>query len=308
MYVGMSPRKLTRKQHIVTRRLLANFVDKDGVLWAYERNKAVRRSKPENECNQRDFYEYEVSGRATQNRYENWLARIESNAIPLFDLLIERRQLAPEQAVVISSFVGSLFARTRKVRDQISTAMVTKFRSQTTDPGFVRDLQHRLLQMGELRFAKDLQREVDELRTTMENSPSFYHVVGLPHRTRVVAEAIMRKSWHTIDAPSDMFFATSDCPVSTVEFADGRVLPGVGFAKENAAIFLPLTPKHVFVASRVGWPETADPRFVESLNRLTVQFAHRNVYANVDSAALQARVNAEIDCLVFGKNAFLPNN
>jgi hypothetical protein len=118
----------------------------------------------------------------------------------------------------------------------------------------------------------------------------------------------MRKSWYTIEAPPDMFFITSDCPVSTVEFVDGKVLPGVGFGKENAAIFLPLTPRHVFAASRVRWADIADPRFVESLNHLTVQFAHRNVYANTDSAALQVLVNAEINQLLFGQNAFVPNN
>jgi hypothetical protein len=304
----MSVRKLARKQHIVTRALLAKFVDRDGVLWVYEKNIPVRRSRPESECHQRDFFEYEVNGRTTQNRYENWLARLETDAIPLLDLLTKRRPLAQGQAVVVSSFIASLFARTRKFRDQISSAMVAKFRDQTKNPSFVRDLQYQHLLAGELRFTEDVQREVDELRKAMESSPSFYHVVGLPHRTRVVAEAIMRKSWSTIEAPPDMFFVTSDCPVSTVEFVDGKVLPGVGFGKENAAIFLPLTPRHVFAACRVGCPEIADPRFVESLNRLTVHFAQRNVYANTHSAALQVLVDAEIDQLVFGQNAFLPSN
>jgi hypothetical protein len=184
--------------------------------------------------------------------------------------------------------------------------MVTGFRDQTKDPGFVRDLQYGLFLAGELRFAEELQKEVDELRAAMETSPSFYHVVGLPHRTRIVAEALMRKAWHTIEAPRDMTFLTSDCPVSTVEFADERVLPGVGFGKENAAVFLPLTPRHVFAASsQVGWPEMADTRFVDSLNRLTVQFAHQNVYANTDSAATQALVDDGINRLVFGQNEFL---
>jgi hypothetical protein len=306
--MNMSVRKLARKQHIVTRGLLANFVDADGVLWVYEQNKPPRKSRPENECHQRDFYEYELNGRRTQNWYENWLARIETDAIPLFELLIKRRPPTQEQAIIVSSFIASLFARTRKVRAQVSSAMVAKFRDQTRNPSFVRDLQYQLFQAGELRFAEDLQKEVDDLGKAMENSPSFYHVVGLPHRTRVVAEAIMRKSWYTIEAPADRFFITSDSPVSTAELVDGKVLPGVGFAKEDAAIFLPITPRHLFVASRVGWGEVADPRFVESLNRLTVHFAHRNVYADRDSAALRTLVDMGINTLVFGQNSFVPNN
>ena len=38
--------KLTRKQHIVTRGLLAKFVDHNGVLWVYEKNKPVRKAGP----------------------------------------------------------------------------------------------------------------------------------------------------------------------------------------------------------------------------------------------------------------------
>jgi len=304
----MAAGKLTRRQHIVTRGLLAKFVDTDGALWVYEKHKPARKSRPENECHERDFYEYEFNGRKTQNRYENWLARIENDAIPLFELLIGRQTLNRDQAVIVSSFIASLFGRSRKVRSQISGAMVSKFRDQTRDPRFVRELQYQLFQQGELRFAADLQRAVDELRTAMEDSPSFYHVVGLPHRTQVVAEAIMRKSWHTIEAPPGLSFVTSDSPVSTAELVDGKVLPGVGFGKENAAVFLPLTPRHAFAASRVGWGAVADPKFVESLNLLTVHFAHRNVYADTSSPALQAVVDAGINQLVFGQNAFLPNN
>ena len=185
---------------------------------------------------------------------------------------------------------------------------MSKFRDQTKDPRFIRELQYQLLQKGELHFADDLQKSIDELRVAMENSPSFYHVVGLPHRTQIVAEAIMRKSWHTIEAPPGLFFVTSDCPVSTVELVDGKVLPGVGFGKENAAIFLPLTARHVFVASRVGWGALADAKFVDSLNRLTVHFAHRNVYGCANSPALQNIVDVGINQLVFGQNSFLQNN
>jgi len=48
--------------------------------------------------------------------------------------------------------------------------MVTGFRDQTKDPGFVRDLQYGLFLAGELRFAEELQKEVDELRAAMETS------------------------------------------------------------------------------------------------------------------------------------------
>jgi hypothetical protein len=301
----MPTQKLARKQHIVTRGLLANFVDGEGFLWVYEKNKPTRRSQPRNECAERDFYEYESNGRTTQNRYENWLGRIESDAVPLLELLIERRPLARWQAVSVSLFIASLFTRTRKYRAQISNPIVEKFRNPAKSPDFVRDLQCRLWLAGEPCFRKDLQEEIDELRDAMERSPSFYHVVGLPRRTAVLAEAILQKSWGIIEAPSGLVFVASDCPVSTMEFTDGRAVPGAGFGKEDTAVFLPLSPQHAFVASRAGWPRTADARFVEALNHLTVCFAHRNVYANSDFAALRALVDAQINQIVFGENALI---
>ena len=46
----------------------------------------------------------------------------------------------------------------------------------------------------------------------------------------------------------------------------------------------------------------------QAVTVLTVQFAHRNVYASSDSAALQALVDVGINTLVFGQNSFVPNN
>ena len=299
---------MTRKEHIVPRGLLSNFVDSSGRLWVYERDRPVRESRPDKECAQRDFYEYEWQGRRTQNRYEKWLGQIESDALPLIAQLIERRPLTRQQSIIFSAFVATLFMRTRKVRSQISNAMVEKFGQQSRDPGFIRDLQYQLFREGELRYAEDLQKRIDELREGMETSPSFYHVVGLPRQAVVLGKAIIGKSWETIAAPAGASFVVSDCPVSTVEFIDGHVFPGAGLGKDNAAIFLPLTAKHVFVASRLRWRQDVNEEFVKLLNRLTIGFAHRNVYASEKSPALQALVDVEINQIVFGQNAFIPSN
>jgi len=43
------------------------------------------------------------------------------------------------------------------------------------------------------------------------------------------------------------------------------------------------------------------------VNLLAVRFAHRNVYASVNSGDIQSLVDLEIDQIVFGQNAFLPS-
>ncbi len=178
-----SKQKLTRKEHIVPRLLLANFEDPAGILWVYSKDKPSRPSTAENECVENDFYEYELNGRKTNNKYEDWLARIETDATAVLRVLANRQQLTEREATIWAIFVAALFVRTRKVRTQISENMVREFKKKTEDPAFIRELQYELLQKGELVYADDIKKDVDKLRAAMEASPSFYHVSGLPRHT-----------------------------------------------------------------------------------------------------------------------------
>jgi hypothetical protein len=54
------------------------------------------------------------------------------------------------------------------------------------------------------------------------------------------------------------------------------------------------------------WPTVFPPIAMASVNRLIVNFAHRNVYANGESEEVQKLVDAEINTIDFGKNAFVP--
>ncbi len=302
--------KLTRKEHIVPRMLLSNFTDPKGVLWVYTKDRPVRPSKPENECLERDFFEFELRGRRTKNEYENWLAEIEGDARPILQLLVERRWLGAREAEIWAVFVASLFGRSRKVRAQISEAMINKLRDQTEDPEFLRELQYWLLQRGELHYAEDLKKKVAEFRTARE-TPSFYHVGALPNRVRVLLGPLLERTWNTLEAPAGKSFLISDCPVITLERKGGQFLPGAGFAKKDTVVLLPLDSAHLFVASPrdFGWKQgKAYPAAVDMINKLIVQFAHRNVYASVESDEITALVDSEIDTLVFGKNVFLPGS
>jgi Protein of unknown function (DUF4238) len=208
---------------------------------------------------------------------------------------------------VWSAFVAALFARTRKVRKQISDAMVRKFKQPTQDRDFIRSMQYELLRQGELCYADDLRRDAEKLKAAMDASPSFYHVSGLPHHAASLAEALMRKKWHTVDAPAGKCFLISDCPVMTAELQGNQALPGAGFGKANTAILVPLTSHKLFVASAHdrSWRIVAEPRAVDMVNLLAVRFAHHNVYASLSSTDIQSLVDLEIDQIVFGQNAFL---
>jgi len=310
MISNVERKQITHRQHTVPQWHLRRFIDNDGHLWRYAQGKPPKRSQPKSECWEPDFYEYDVNGKTTNNRYEDFLTVIENDAAARFQVLLDRQQLSREDAPIWASYVASLFVRSPKYRLQVSAAMVRLFGEQTRSPDYIRTLQHELLKKGELVFAEDLQKDTHRLRGAMERSPSFYHVVGLERATASISKAILQKTWHILNAAAGCSFLMSDCPVSTIELVDGRANPGVGFANEHVAIFLPLTPHHVFVAghSRAPFQSVADIKSVESLNRLTVHFANKAVYAHVNSPDVKVLVDSEIGRVVFGGSAFLPPN
>jgi hypothetical protein len=133
-------------------------------------------------------------------------------------------------------------------------------------------------------------------------------VSALPNRVRIIIASLLTRAWHTIEGPPGTPFLMSDSPVVTYEVRDGQPFPGTGFGKENTVAMLSVSPNHVWVASphHLNWRPEATISSVNNINRLIVQFAHRNVYANVESEEIRALVDTEIDTLVFGKNAFVP--
>ncbi len=300
-------KKLTRHQHIVPSWYLDNFCDATGRLYVYEQGRNIRISIPKNECAERDFYEFDLAGRKTNNSYEDWLSRIESDAKAILPAFIRGQQINPSEAAVWSYFLASLFWRSRKVRSQISSLMVSKLRAETQTEQFLRNVQYAAFKKGELIFGDELRERIDSFQKKFEESP-YYHVTGLPQHTRVLAETIARKNWHMLSVPRGKYFGTSDCPVVTVERKEHSWELGAGFAKENVVVFLPLTPEKLFIAasSSLGFKPVLPDVAVDAFNLATVRFAHRNVYAHQISNELKSLVDFEINQIVFGKNAFLP--
>ena len=300
--------QLVHDQHIVPQWHLKEFTGGNGALWCYKRHKPVKRSCPKGECWARDFYECDVNGTKTENKYERWLAEIEDAAAPVHKALINRQALSQRGRMVWALYVASLFLRTKKVRSQIPSAMVQKFGEFADNPDFVRDVQHDLFRRGDLVFTDELKKLVERLRTNMDNSPSYYHLTSLQANSNSLAKALAGKVWHVLEAAPGEFFVISDCPVTTFELVSGHYYPGPGFGKETTSVVLPMTPKHIFLASSptARWKPVGPPEAVQATNLLTVRFGFERVCAHVNSAKVQALVDAEINRVTFGRDAFVP--
>ena len=300
--------KLTKKEHIIPRMLLSQFVAADGKLRIYEKGKPLRVSRPENECVESRYFEFEFRGKKTNNKYENWMSQVEGNAAAVLEGILQRRIPSCREAEIWATFVAALFGRTRKVKAQISNAMSQKVRQQIDNPDYVHDLQLALLKHGELHYAEDIQRDLTEIHAAMSADPSYFFVSALPNRVRIIAPDILARDWHTIAAPEGHSFLISDCPVVTYKVQSGRIFPGVGFGDQKTIVLLPVSPNHLFVASprHVGWPKVFSTSGMQNVNHMIVQFAQRNVYSNVESEEVQRLVDAEIDTIKFGENAYVP--
>jgi hypothetical protein len=297
----------TSLEHIVPAFHLSNFCGDDGTLYVYERARPVRQSVPRRECAEHQFYEVNIAGERSENAYENWLASIEGDASRIVPLLRDRTPLGRSERVAWSRFVASLFVRTRKWRQQISMTMVSKMREQTVNEQYVRDLQYRLLQKGELHYAADLSEYVEQFQKRYENSPSLYHVTSIARHTDTIANVLLQKNWYTLSATPGKFFVTSDCPVLTVQHRADRWVEGAGFGKRDVIVFLPITATTAFAASsQFQIKDEAPPAYVDTINRVTIRFAHRNVYADRSSEEIRQLVDLEINQVIFGENAFLP--
>jgi len=307
---SMKVGKLTRKEHIVPEMLLSQFVGDDGKLWVYAKNHAPRPSIPRRECVERDFYEFEHRGKTTDNRYENWLSQIEGDAAQLLQSILQRRRLRKGDAEAWGMFVSSLFGRTKKVRSQITGPIAERLQEWTERPDSIRDLHYRMQQMGHFYSADEIRRAAEECLISSQKYPSFAHTHFLPNRAKMLLPCLLERVWYTIEAPAESYFLMSDCPVLTVEFRNSHPLPGSGFANEDTVVFLPISPRHLFVASphHIAWNDKAEARNVRSFNRLIAQFAHRNVYASVKADEISRVVDAEMDTAVFGVNAFFASN
>jgi hypothetical protein len=153
-----------------------------------------------------------------------------------------------------------------------------------------------------------------ELATIMEKAwnqinanPAYLQLTGVDQSTCNLAVELGKKHWHTLEAAPERVFVTSDCPVFTLKIdREGAVFPGFGFGREDVTILLPLSPKKIFVASppTISWHKVLDANTTDLFNKAVIQFADRSVFSVEKSEETRLLVDAEINKIIFGVNAF----
>ena len=142
-------RPLVRHSHIVPRFYLNKFADTVKFVFHYVPGRDPQRRSTKSLSSERDYFEYTVNDEATANRYENWFQRFETDAAAIYPIIHAEQPLTGEQEIVWSSFVATVFLRSRKVREQFGPALTRMMDAENYDSEEqIREMQCELLKQG----------------------------------------------------------------------------------------------------------------------------------------------------------------
>lgn len=300
-------------EHGVPRFYLNKFADSEKYVIVYAKDRAPRRRSTKGETAEPNYFEYTINGQATENRYERWFQRIETDAAAVYGTIQSGSALTGTQERAWSLFIASTFLRSRKVREQIGPALTKRVASEMFfGDGQIREMQHDLLKQGIFAYADELRVKAKQIKREME-VPAFGHLAGIEENARGIADDIFRKRWFVLQAAPGTTFVTSDCPVHTqnVNLAGKSFTLGSGFSHPSTAVVLPLSPSRLFLAgpNEMRWKSNVlDENDVLAFNAGAVRFADRAVYALDQSDEIRGLVDREINQVVYGRNAFVPLN
>lgn len=143
-------------------------------------------------------------------------------------------------------------------------------------------------------------------------APAFTHLAGIEEHAQTLAQNIFDRRRHVLEAALGMVFVTSDCPRQTesVDLEKRRLEPGYGFRHPNSALILPLSPTKLFYAGpqNMVWKSpTLSATDTRAFNRITVQFAHKAVYASQLRKQIQSLVDQESNQVAYGSSSLRQN-
>lgn len=311
-----------RRHHFLPISYLRNFCSDDDSLYVYERGKLPRKSVPKSEAHIRDFYAYEDEGR--QNfEIEKVLSKYESEAAPVIQEIVDRqkskayRHLESQELEILRRLVALTFVRVpagrRLDREHIAPAVKKLFESAAQDPQkFAALLQD--VPDNEPLSDKERADLIEDARLKILNGyhtqpePPGLRLYAMLHVASMIAEELRQYSCLIVLAPKHDAYITGDTPVVTATEEGGKAQLGTAFGSKDTAIWFPISSK-VCLAWRRGVEPgfgKLPPRGVRMVNRNTMRYAERFIYASKYSLKLAEVFTRTKQIIVLGKNAFIP--
>jgi hypothetical protein len=285
------------RHHYVPRFYLRGFTnpESDGLLhvWA-KRQDGYRVATIKDAGVERHFYTVKTKLRERDpSLIENALAKIDDRAAVLLRKLLRCEPLTGDERAFFGYFVGNMFLRgpafRRMTKYQVQNALLAVFKVMATNrQAFETTWDWYERQEGE----KLTPGERDELYEVIcggdiEIIPGPEESLRLLPLAHEIGQCVSRMEWQILVAPDPGFFLTSDNPVVHVDpKAAGDNALDVGFGTAGVEATFPLSRK-LLLRARYGENSLEYIRIasgeVHDLNKRTIQFASRFVYATFKS-------------------------
>lgn len=254
---------------------------------------------------------------------ENWLARdFEDPAEQAIEKVICGARMYPEDWQCLARFVAAQDVRTPARMMQLVT------RWQKTLPDLVqstlqesvqklKDAQERretltvrpspLAREFPSRITTHLEpgAEMGTLRLETASGRAMWLFLMRYLLTNAVA-TLLRHRWTILRAPPGIRWLTSDNPVIRLNYyGPGKYDFEGGWGREGGEILLPLSPEHLLYTKVGSKPrrETASPQMAQLIQRMTIEHAHRFVFAEEPNHSVETSRPRFVDPSAFKKEA-----
>lgn len=234
-----------KRHHYLPRFYLKRFAAHD-LLWVYDRQQQRLRHEHPNSIAVERYYYSLTNGDGTKDHLvEEWLAKVEGFASPVFDKIENRKSILPEERFFLSLFLGVLYCRVprheREMNEILTGESRTLLRRNLLDPftakSFTSGTPAELLSYVEsekygLKFDRD------------------FVIAGLAECGRELGKFIFIADWTVLHAESCASFATCDVPFGIID-AD-RLDHPVGVASPEALKVVPLSSRTALMFNGAG--------------------------------------------------------
>lgn len=306
--VSLRDPKVPIKQHFFSAFHLSRFANDCSQLRVFTKTREPYWAKVKDCAQERYFHEYALGKDQTNGRIEAAFAASEALAAPVLNELLSKDALSVDSVMKWSLYLGGLFYRSNKFRTQIVEPLARKtFGELLTHTDRIREIQREYWFQGELITFAQVYAALERQGRLFLSQPAYLHFHGMDSTIPKLAFQIAQKTWLILNAPTDSPFITTDAPVATAQVhKNGALMPGYGFGREMTAIFVPLSPTRLLVASppQVSWKRDLNSAEVQSFNMLLAQFGEKYLYASEDREPYRELAREHLDTVKFGAGAF----
>lgn len=119
-------------------------------------------------------------------------------------------------------------------------------------------------------------------------------------------ESMLNGTWRVITTYAAHPFVIGDAPVVTMERTEGnRLYFGIGFARPNVEVFLPVSPTAcIHVLPRVKRTRQVQPPSVVEVNMAEAAFATKHCFGNINNSEIDAVLQPEFGKVRLGITGF----